>query len=197
MCRELQARNYRLIEGLAEAARKIQRQDKVIELLKEENENLRNGDYAINITPQIGALKERIQQLEWELEVLRKGLSVELPRNVAECIKTLKLQNIDNASIIYQYASGDRVNYQTTVGKTITDFACDNFDVFLSALVNGYTVAPEPEKDIPSNIRSEVTEIIKYWMGTPPVADGGNDAERLTDWIFDHFQRHGDDQLPF
>ncbi|WP_342409771.1 hypothetical protein [Paenibacillus sp. FSL R10-2778] len=206
MSTELLARTYKMIECLAEAARTIQEQDKVIKRVKEENEKLRNGEYAVNYAPHyIGGLKERIQQLEWELESWRNSKKVQLPREVAAELDELIIKGISNSAIANRFftaADEDEEHYGvsellewTEHGRT--EQGKVRVMIFLSALVNGYIEAPEPEKDVPSNIRSEVTEIIKCWMGTPPVADEGNDAERLTDWIFDHFQRHGDDKLPF
>ncbi|OMD85658.1 hypothetical protein BSK49_19270 [Paenibacillus odorifer] len=202
---EFLARTYKMIECLAEAARTIQEQDKVIKRVEEENEKLRNGEYAINLAPHIGALKERIQQLEWELESWRNSKKVQLPREVAAELDELIIKGISNSAIANRFftaADEDEEHYGvsellewTEHGRT--EQGKVRVMIFLSALVNGYIEAPEPEKDVPSNIRSEVTEIIKCWMGTPPVADEGNDAERLTEWIFDHFQRHGDDKLPF
>ncbi|WP_342479492.1 hypothetical protein [Paenibacillus sp. FSL F4-0097] len=198
--------NVKMIEGLAEAARTIQEQDKVINRVKEENEKLRNGEYEVNYAPRyIGALKERIQQLEWELGSWRNSKKVQLPREVAAELDELIIKGISYAAIASRFftaADEDEERYGVSELLEWTEHGRTEpgkvrVMIFLSALVNGYVEEPEPQKDVPSNIRSEVTEIIKCWMGTPPVADEGNDAERLTDWIFDHFQQHGDDKLPF
>ncbi|MEK3770083.1 hypothetical protein MKY14_16145 [Paenibacillus sp. FSL R5-0887] len=206
MSTELLARTYKMIECLAEAARTIQEQDKVIKRVKEENEKLRNGEYAVNYAPHyIGALKERNQQLEWELEAWRNCKKVQLPKEVAAELDELIIKGISNAAIASRFftaSDADKERYGVSKlidwsERGLTEQGKIRVMIFLSALVNGYTEERESEKDVPSNIRTEVTEIIKYWMGTPPVADEGNDAERLTEWIFDHFQRHGDDKLPF
>ncbi|CAH1054064.1 hypothetical protein [Paenibacillus pseudetheri] len=173
--------------------------------LKKENEKLRNGEYAINFAPHIGALKERIQQLEWELESWRNSKKVQLPREVAAELDELIIREISNADIANRFFTANGANKEhygvskllKWTGYGQTEGGKIRVMIFLSALVNGYTEEPEPEKVVLSNIRSEVTEIIKCWMSTPPVADEGNDAERLTNWIFDHFQRHEDHKLPF
>jgi len=95
--------NVKMIEGLAEAARTIQEQDKVINRVKEESEKLRNGEYAINLAPHIGGLKERIQQLEWELESWRNSKKVQLPREVAAELDELIIKGISNAAIASRF----------------------------------------------------------------------------------------------
>lgn len=195
----LLARTYKMIECLAEAGRKIQSQDKEINQLKEENEKLRNGDYAINFVPQIGALKERIQQLEWELEAWRNCKKVQLPREVAAELDVLIIKGVSNAAIANRFftaANGDKEQCGvskllewTEHGRTVK--GKNRAMIFLSALVNGYTEEPEPEKDEAAELLAGVTAIVNDWL------NGKSHLDRLAEDICDYIKQREDDKLPF
>lgn len=69
---------------------------------------------------------------------------VKLPKQVAAEIEALRLAGASNIDIICEYASGKYYSLY----KALTDFASDNFDLFLEALVNGYGVGPTPEEKV-------------------------------------------------
>ncbi|SDJ62120.1 DUF1642 domain-containing protein [Paenibacillus naphthalenovorans] len=68
---------------------------------------------------------------------------VKLPREVAEAIERFRNIGCDNASIIYTFASGEDKN-----NIDFANYAADNFDTLLQALVNGYEVEQTPEEII-------------------------------------------------
>ncbi|MNC01107.1 hypothetical protein D3C75_484490 [compost metagenome] len=197
--------NVKMIEGLAEAARTIQEQDKVINRVKEESEKLRNGEYAINLAPHIGALKERNQQLEWEIEALRKGKTVELPKEVADEIDKLLDDCISKSAIAYRFF-GEKGNLSrhglsnsaawAEYGNT--DRGKHRVMLFLGALVNGYTVAPEPQNDEAADLLAGVTAIVqKWWFEAPDGRTAKSHSDRLANDICDYIKQREDDKLPF
>lgn len=68
---------------------------------------------------------------------------VKLPREVAEAIERFRNIGCDNASIIYTFASGEDKN-----NIDFANYAADNFDTLLQALVNGYEVEQTPEEKV-------------------------------------------------
>lgn len=203
---ELLARTYMMIECLAEAGRKIQRQDKEINQLKEANEKLRNGEYAINLAPHIGGLKERIQQLEWELEALRNGKKVELPLEVAEAINTCRATGLDDYQILSLQAVINQLfrDYPEPVLnalESIRKFAVQqpsNAEILLSALANGYIVVPVPEKDEAAELLAGVTTIVqKWWFEAPDGRTAKSHSDQLAKDICNYIKQREDDKPPF
>lgn len=200
MSLELLARTYKMIECLTEAGRKIQAQNIEIQQLKEENEKLHNGDYVINITPQIGAFKERIKQLEWELDAWRNSKKVQLPREVAAELDVLIIKGISNAAIAKRFFTASNVDKEllgvsellewTEHGRT--ELGKTRVTIFLSALVNGYTEEPEPEKDEAASLRNEVQTLVSEWW----VGDSST-KESLIGTFYDYIKQREDDKLPF
>ncbi|ASA22032.1 hypothetical protein [Paenibacillus donghaensis] len=200
---EVLRQNTKIIEALAEAGRQIKEHARKIGGLQEENEKLRNPEYAVDYAPLINAYKGRIWQLETEIKSERTGKKVELPREVASALEWLKGAGYSPAGIFVHQQRPEEAedcHEELRVIKKYVDWVVkdrSHADTLLLSLINGYTVTPEPEKDASSELRSEITGIIKKWMGTSPPSDGKSDSERLTDQIFEHFQQHGDDNLPF
>lgn len=76
----------KMLGNLAKAGQEICKLNHEVGRLREENKKLWNGEYAINYAPQIGAFKERVQQLEWELEMFRCGTKANIPNEVIEAL---------------------------------------------------------------------------------------------------------------
>jgi hypothetical protein len=174
--------------------------------LKKENEKLRNGEYAINFAPHIGALKERIQQLEWEWESWRNSKKVQLPREVAAELDELIIKGISNAAIAKGFFTVEEKDKELYgVRKLIewseggrTDQGKIRVMIFLSALVNGYTEEPEPEKDEAADLLAGVTAIVeKWWVETPSGQIAKSHSDRLANDICDYIKQREDDKLPF
>ena len=70
---------------------------------------------------------------------------VKLPVEVAEAIEAHRKCHHDNAIIISQ---SFEVKDNGAHRNSIRDFASDNFDTFLQALVNGYEVEETPEDKV-------------------------------------------------
>jgi len=112
---------------------------------------------------------ENIVKMNRQLEEAREGKKVALPREVAEALQVVISQGNTIVNIIYHYASGEA--YTTKVGKVLADFASDNFDLFLSALVNSYTVEEEPTTE--DKLRERALAVIKHWWDAKdPTATG-------------------------
>jgi hypothetical protein len=70
---------------------------------------------------------------------------VKLPKEVAEAIERLRNEGASVHEIVYDYASGNVLYSQY---NKLADFASDNFDTLLKALVNGYEVEMTPEEKV-------------------------------------------------
>ena len=68
---------------------------------------------------------------------------VKLPREIAADIERFRNIKCENVEIIYAFASGKDAS-----NRRFADFAADNFDTLLSALVNGYEVEETPEDKV-------------------------------------------------
>jgi hypothetical protein len=78
--------------------------------------------------------------ISWGDDILEK---VKLPKEVAKAIERFRNIGCDNASIIYTFASGKDEN-----NLDFANYASDNFDTLLQALVNGYEVEQTPEDKV-------------------------------------------------
>ena len=144
----------------------IDAQDKEIDRLIDNVEQLKREAMQAN---------EAAAKLKQLLDSEREDKRVELPRSVAEALTAVLSASSDNASITLLSmpvlsASSDnasilyncfQIKQHTSTGEIIRDYAADNFDIFLAALVNGYTTAaPEPttEQRIYEKLTSELVE---------------------------------------
>lgn len=66
---------------------------------------------------------------------LKEARIVQLPREVVHAINRLTLWGDDKAAIVF---NAFRIKQTSKEGETVRDFAADNFEKFLGALVNGF-----------------------------------------------------------
>lgn len=69
-----------------------------------------------------------------------------LPRDVAEAIKNARAQGFENKNILYAVHTVG--NDGDMDAKVIKEFAATNFDVLLSALINGFYFELTPEEKV-------------------------------------------------
>ncbi|AIQ54541.1 hypothetical protein [Paenibacillus sp. FSL R7-0331] len=184
---EVQMQNTRMIEQLAEAARKITACNNRTLQLEEE---LRVAGLSL------------VSQRN-ELEVERNGKKrVKLPKEIVEALQICATAGLKGTRLISYlpvtnqlFIDFDRIVIESL--DKIRDFCFKDSnepDLILKAMVYGYTSVPE--KNGLKEYRNEVTRIIQKWWNTIPPADGKHDPERLTDQIFDYLQNE-DGKLPF
>lgn len=79
-----------------------------------------------------------------------------LPKNVAEAIEYFRnKENLNNSEIVWQV---HQVDQNLKHGEVIRDYAADNYDDFLRALVNGYEIEETPE--------DKVRDLVTKWRDT-------------------------------
>lgn len=184
-----------MLADLGRAGFEMKRLAKKVMELQEENQKLRFGEYAINYAPEFAGLKERIKQLEWEVEA--RGKKVELPGHVAEAIEKFREESVIDAEIFkLGYVDGSADGEWAARLTAFMRRSRENPKVIMAALVNGYTVAPEPENDEAADLLKEVTSLVWDWWHNPPA--GGkpqHHVERLAEKVCDYIQQR--EALPF
>ncbi|WP_277472949.1 MULTISPECIES: hypothetical protein [unclassified Paenibacillus] len=131
---EMQIVRGKYLEGLAEAGRKI------------------------------AALKDQNKLLQWDLELLDR--KVTLPKDVAEAMDEYVGPDIGRdakgwAVLNILRAHADDLN---TSARTIKNYFGTDHMNFIEAVVRGYNVDPEPEKDQPVDLRTGVKAIVENVM---------------------------------
>ncbi|MEK3718919.1 hypothetical protein [Paenibacillus sp. FSL R7-0333] len=184
---DVMLQNTKMIEQLAEAARKIAACNNRTHQLEEE---LR-----------VAGLSLVSQRNELEME--RNGKKrVELPKEIVEALQVCATAGLKGVRLISYlpvtnqlFRDFDRIVIESL--DKIRDFCfkgSNDPNLILKAMLYGYTAAPEKNGLIEH--RNEVTRIIQKWWNTIPPADGKHDPERLTDQIFEFLQNE-DGKLPF
>lgn len=142
----------------------------------------------------ISNLKERIKQLEWEIEV--RDSKVELPGHVAEAIEKFRSNSVVDAEIYkLSYVDGAKDGEWAAQIAAFMRRSSENPKVIMAALVNGYTVAPEPEKDQAADLRTEVQAIIDKKIELNYPFGASSFVDQLTDEVFNFIQQR--EALPF
>lgn len=151
----------------------------------------------------IAGLEERNLQLGWEIEARDK--KVELPMEVAEAIDKLRNADFSNFGIIHFIDRPKEIKHQEYIGpfsvlRRFTFLDTEKYlggcELLMRALVNGYTIAPDPEKDPSSALLKEVTSLVwTWWHGSPEEGKPQHHVDRLAEKIRDFIQQR--DQLPF
>lgn len=92
--------------------------------------------------PLLETIKDRMKELE---QLRERCKPVVIPLDVVIALNYLfNVAELDWKTVVLNYASGKRIFYDNSPeAKILSDFAADNFPVFLRALVNNYTAAPE------------------------------------------------------
>lgn len=90
---------------------------------------------------------------------------VKIPREVADAIEKLRSMDfkITNWDIVYAFAASKSDEYPALI-----EFANNNFDTFLKAIVNGYEVEQTPEDKVRYYIEALNKETDMIVHGTAP-----------------------------
>ncbi|MFU1797632.1 hypothetical protein ACM1RC_27460 [Paenibacillus azoreducens] len=143
----------------------LKQRDKAIDDLAKHAETIKN-------------LREEIAMLLQQIERTVDEQKVELPREVAEALKSFWDDGHDVDKIIRLMLSSLPNSPRV---RAIRSYAISNGGEFVSALVKGYTVEPEP--------RDKVKQFIEKWYTEPNGDDTDAELYELADGILDLLQQ--------
>jgi hypothetical protein len=176
---------YQVIEG-PHAGEEIPVEYAVVlpaERMYSESEYNKLRDELIERREEVAALREEKRMLQEEINQLVAEKKVSLPREVAEAIEYFREPPLFSNFDIIELATRKEQPGDNRHTLALINYARNNIDNFVMALVNGYTV----EQTLQERIRQGVQKIYEQWTQIPSTgddqADGADLAERITKFV--------------